>query len=88
MNEYYTTRTHLKSAKEENSNGSSMEKNIFIDQLIKLALVNNIFTEHDVASELKTMLLAVSFSFCSNIFNFLTILISFYDLLLPFSFPF
>lgn len=48
---------------DQSSNTKTPEKNIFIDQLIKLSLKSNIFTESEVQSELRTMLLAVSLQF-------------------------
>lgn len=47
---------------EENNNDSDdkpVEKTIFIDRIIKLALEERIFTDDNVLDELKTILLAV-----------------------------
>lgn len=54
---------------EENNNNNNecdekpVEKTIFIDRIIKLALEEKIFTEENVQDELKTILLAVGIRF-------------------------
>lgn len=40
-----------------------VEKTIFIDRIMKLALEDKVFTEQNVLDELKTVLLAVSMQF-------------------------
>lgn len=40
-----------------------VEKTIFIDRIMKLALEDKVFTEQNVLDELKTVLLAVSIQF-------------------------
>lgn len=55
---------------EENNNDiddKPVEKTIFIDRIIKLALEERIFTDENVLDELKTILLAVRIHFESNI---------------------
>lgn len=55
---------------EENNNDiddKPVEKTIFIDRIIKLALEERIFTDENVLDELKTILLAVGIHFESNI---------------------
>lgn len=43
------------------SDDKPVEKTIFIDRIIKLALEDRVFTEQNVLDELKTVLLAVRF---------------------------
>lgn len=49
-----------KGTQNNNVDTKSVEKTIFIDRIIKLALEDKIFNDLDVLAELKTILLAVS----------------------------
>lgn len=44
-----------------NDDDKPVEKTIFIDRIIKLALEDKVFTDQNVLDELKTVLLAVRF---------------------------
>lgn len=48
-------------ANNSNNDEKPVEKTIFIDRLIKLALEDKVFTDQNVLDELKTVLLAVGY---------------------------
>lgn len=54
-----------------------VEKTIFIDRIMKLALEDKVFTEQNVLDELKTVLLAVSIQFNIYFMILLTFIVRF-----------
>lgn len=68
-NEHNEATAKLKQKEENNNNNGDdsdekpVEKTIFIERIVKLALEEKIFTDDDVMSELKTILLAVGIRF-------------------------
>lgn len=62
--DYFDTAAKTKTSNKDNANGDSdddkpIEKTIFIDRLLKLAIEDRVFTDQNVLDELKTVLLAV-----------------------------
>lgn len=55
----YFSEANIAKRQSKDDDGTN-QKNIFIDQIIKLALEDKLFNDADVTSELKTIMLAVS----------------------------